>query len=122
MQKSVYSKINYLISLLSMAVLGYLGWGYLTFCKGVREYSSWLEFYIDFMGRFELTAVSIAIVVIFCILASLQVLLMALSMGRKERYVDIDYGKIVEFNKVVLVLYFLYMIIVPVMAIIYIVF
>lgn len=122
MQKSVFSKINYLLSLLSVAILGYLAWMVLVYCKNdiatIEAYEAWFVPIIGIYKGASIVSMLIVLAVIFCVLVSLQVLLTALSIGRKDRYTEIDYGKIVEFNKVVLVLYALYAVAVPVAAIV----
>lgn len=120
-RKSTYAKVNYILSVLLLAGLIFYGWGYLEYCGDMQHYSGFLEFFFDFVDRAILTVVSISVVVVFCICVSIQVLLTALSMGRRDKYTDVDYGSIVEFNYVVLVLYAIYMIGVPIVAVVLIV-
>jgi len=120
-KKSVYSYVNYILSLLCMAILGLIAWVTIKFCQG--ELIDFALFKI--FGSYEKLSKGIVLFrilfidgVIFCLLTAFQVLLTALSMGRKDKYTELDYGHIVEFNKFVLVLYALYMVGLPIASIV----
>lgn len=120
-KKSVYSVVNYILSLLCMAILGFLAWGVIQYCRGELIDFALFEIFGSFSELSKgvvLLRILMLVGVIFFLLGSLQVLLTALSMGRKDKYTELDYGHIVEFNKFVLVLYALYMVGLPIAAIV----
>lgn len=120
-RKSVYSTVNYILSILFLGLLIFYCWNFLSFCRGMQDYDGFLQFFFDFGDRTILTILSFVAVGVFILCFCAQVLLTALSMGRRDKYTDIDYGFVVEFNYVVLVVYGIYMLAVPCLAIYFIV-
>ncbi len=88
---SPFPTINYLISLLLVA---WVAWRTYHIFTGTYKVLS----YILFACSFDL-------------IAGIQVLLLALSMGKSDRNPDIDYGHTVIFNKIMLVLFVIYLVV-----------
>ena len=95
--KSVYPKVNYTLSLLSIAGLMYLAWKIICFKWAFATY--------------------ILMWVVFIPVVGLQVLLLALSMGKQDKYKEPQYDALVPFNKIVLVIYLIYIILLHILTI-----
>lgn len=84
-RKNSFPMINYIVSLLGLGLMGYLSY--------MMVMSFWGFIY------------KILIWILFDGIVSLQVLLLALSMGKRDKNPELDYQPVVNFNIFMLVLY-----------------
>lgn len=84
-QKNSFPIINYIVSLLGLALMGYLSYMMIT--------SSWGFIY------------KMLIWILFDGIVSLQVLLLALSMGKRDKNPHMDFKPVIGFNIFMLVIY-----------------
>lgn len=84
-RKNSFPMINYIVSLLGLGLMGYLSY--------MMVMSFWGFIY------------KIIIWILFDGIVSLQVLLLALSMGKRDKNPELDYQPVVNFNIFMLVLY-----------------
>lgn len=84
-QKNTFPTINYIVSILGLALMGFLSYMMIT--------SSWGFIY------------KIIIWILFDGIVSLQVLLLALSMGKRDKNPHLNFKPVISFNIFMLVLY-----------------
>lgn len=84
-QKNSFPVINYIVSILGLAIMGYLSYMMVT--------SQWGFIY------------KVLIWILFDGIVSLQVLLLALSMGKRDRNPQLKFKPVIGFNIFMLVLY-----------------
>ncbi|MBE5944845.1 MAG: hypothetical protein E7258_08005 [Lachnospiraceae bacterium] len=96
-KKSSFPAINYTVTLGMLAWMIYRGYMILNGTYGVLRYLLFMLSIDTFFG--------------------IQVLLLALSIGKTDQNKDVDYGGVIPFNKIMLGVYVLYVIVLHVIIV-----
>lgn len=117
MKKSIFTKVNYVVSILFMVILLYfgcvlayvLGIGFFSFAREY-DYLNIFVFAGDFFIALGIIALFMVIGIIFTLSLGVQLFFLISGINRKKKHLDVNYGKTIEFSKVMLVLHAVYIV------------